>query len=229
MIDPNGPGGFDNAYQNLTSGDFQEWQLGLQLDIPIGFRQASTGVRNSQLKLARERAILNEQRRKVTHDVSASIREMKRSFQEIQDNYNRMLAVREEVRLRHAFYQEGRSPLFELLDAQRRETEAESDYHRSLVEYSLSIKNVHFQKGSLLEYNGVYLAEGRWSDEAYDDALRRGRHFVPRLRDYRYSRPAPVSAGPYMQHVARRETIVDELGHEAVQRLPPSTEADAPQ
>mgnify|MGYP006961823076 CR=1 FL=1 len=31
--------------------------------------------------------------------------------------------------------------------------------------------NVHFRKGSLLEYNGVYLAEGPWPAKAYFDAL----------------------------------------------------------
>jgi len=34
---------FDNAYEDLTSGDFQEWQLGFELNMPIGFRAAHRG------------------------------------------------------------------------------------------------------------------------------------------------------------------------------------------
>jgi outer membrane protein TolC len=53
---------FDGAYSNLTSGNFQEWQLGFELSVPIGFRQAHVAARNAELMLARERAIL---RRKI--------------------------------------------------------------------------------------------------------------------------------------------------------------------
>ena len=62
-----------------------------------------------------------------------------------------------------------------LLDAQRRRAEAESAYYRSLVDYNRAIMNVHYRKGSLLEYDGVYLAEGPWPAKAYFDALRQAR------------------------------------------------------
>jgi hypothetical protein len=38
---------FDNAFQSLTSGEFQEWQLGFEFSMPFGFRQAHTAVRNA--------------------------------------------------------------------------------------------------------------------------------------------------------------------------------------
>ncbi len=31
-----------NAWESLTGGDFQEWELGLQMNIPLGFRRAMT-------------------------------------------------------------------------------------------------------------------------------------------------------------------------------------------
>jgi hypothetical protein len=43
------------AYQNLTGGRYQEWQFGLELSMPIGFRREMAGVRHAQLALARER------------------------------------------------------------------------------------------------------------------------------------------------------------------------------
>ena len=62
-----------------------------------------------------------------------------------------------------------------LLDAQRRRAEAESAYYRSLVDYNQAIMNVHYRKGSLLDYDGVYLAEGPWPAKAYFDAMRQAR------------------------------------------------------
>ncbi len=35
--------------------------------------------------------------------------------------------------------------------------------------------NVHYRKGSLLDYDGVYLAEGQWPAKAYFDAMRQAR------------------------------------------------------
>jgi len=42
------PDEFNNAVQNLLSGQFQESQLGLQFNMPIGFRQGHAAVRNAQ-------------------------------------------------------------------------------------------------------------------------------------------------------------------------------------
>ncbi|HZZ30298.1 MAG TPA: hypothetical protein VFE46_20030, partial [Pirellulales bacterium] len=59
---------------------------------------------------------------------------------------------------------------------------------------------VHYRKGSLLEYNGVYLAEGPWPAKAYFDAKRRARARDAGLYlDYGFSRPAVFSTGPFPQ------------------------------
>ena len=50
-----------------------------------------------------------------------------------------------------------------------------SAYYRSLVDYNRAIMNVHYRKGSLLDYDGVYLAEGQWPAKAYFDAMRQAR------------------------------------------------------
>jgi hypothetical protein len=78
--------------------------------------------------------------------------------------------------------------------------QAESDYYRSLVNYVKSISQVHFQKGSLLEYNGIFLAEGPWPGKAYFDARRRARaRDASRYLDYGFTMPKVVSRGPYKQ------------------------------
>jgi hypothetical protein len=60
---------------------------------------------------------------------------------------------------------------------------------------------MHFRKGSLLEYNGVYLAEGPWPGKAYFDALRRARRRdASTYIDYGFTRPSVISRGAYSQH-----------------------------
>jgi len=193
---------FAGAWENMFDGNFQEWQMGLQFNMPIGFRQAMAAVRNAQLNLARERAVLEDQELQVSHDLTGSIRELDRSYQLVQTNYNRRVAAQKQV----AAVQAARDAtpdkigLNVLLDAQRRLADADVAYYRSLVEYNLAVKGVHFEKGSLLDYDGVYLAEGPWPGKAYSDAERRASRRIPLRRlDYSYQRPAAVARGRVLQ------------------------------
>jgi len=168
-------GQFDGALNNLFDGDFQEWQLGLEFSVPLGQRQAHAAMRNAELQLARSRAILHEQERTIVQSLSNSISDVDRAYAVMQTTFNRRHAARQEVAAVQAAYESDNATLDLLLEAQRRQAEADSSYYRSLVEYALAIKNVQFEKGSLLAYNNIFLAEGGWPQKAYMDAAERER------------------------------------------------------
>jgi hypothetical protein len=197
-IPPFGDG--STAWETLTGGNYQEWELGLQLNIPIGFRLAMTGVRHHQLLLARERSVLQDMELEVSHQLSDTVRDVDLNYGLTQSNFNRRVAAEDEVEAVEAVYDSGRVTLDLLLDAQRRRADAESLYYRSLVDYNRAIMRVHFRKGSLLEYNGVYLAEGPWPGKAYFDALRLSRkRSASRQLNYGFTRPDVLSRGPVQQ------------------------------
>ncbi len=164
---------FNNAFQDLTTGNFQEWQAGLQFSMTLGFRQAHAAMRNQELQLVRQRALLRAQEQEVLYDLANAVGEMDRAFVVLQTNYNRMMAAREQVAAVQAAFDDDRIQFIALLDAQRRLVEDEAQYYRSRAEYGIGIKNVHFEKGTLLDYLGVATTEGPWPDKAYDDAMRR--------------------------------------------------------
>ena len=177
---------FDNAFNTLTGGDFQEWQLGVEWSAPIGYRRAHTGVRYAQLSLARERAVLREQERQIVHDLSGIVAEKDRAMAIVGTSFNRRVAAYEQVAAVQAAYDADQAPLDLVLEAQRRLADAESRYHRSRIEYMIAIRNVHFEKGSLLDFRQVYLAEGPWPQKAYHDAGQRERlRGKPHNLDYR--------------------------------------------
>ncbi len=197
-----------SAFGVLNSGQFQEWQLGLQFTMPIGFRRALAGVRHHQLLLARERAVLEDLELTVAHQLTDAIRDLDFNFQNAQTNFNRRVASQDEVDALRTVYEAGRERIDLLLDAQRRRAEAESAYYRSLVDYNRAIMRVHYRKGSLLEYNSVYLAEGPWPGKAYFDALRRARQRdASTFINYGYTRPRVISPGPYEQRTGQLESI----------------------
>jgi hypothetical protein len=200
---------FNNAWQDLLSGDFQEWQLGFEYQFPIGYRQAHAGVRNAELNLARERALLYEQERDVSLGLSEALADLDRAYQVAQTNFNARHAALEALSSFEAKYQvaaqDQKTQLLALvLDAQRKVADAESRYYRSLVEYTLAYKQVHFQKGSLLDLNEVVLSEGPWPDKAYRDAARRERLRGQQwqLMNFMSDRRLGVSQGSYIQQTA---------------------------
>lgn len=195
---PNQPG--SSAFGVLTSGQFQEWQLGLQASIPIGFRRELSSVRHHELLLARDRALLQDLELEISHQLGNSIRDIDLGYVLTQTNFNRRVAAEAEVVAVRTQYEYQQITLDMLLDAQRRRAEAESDYYRALVDYNQSIMLVHYHKGSLLDYDGVYLAEGPWPGKAYFDAMRQARKRDAGLyMDYGYTRPNVVSRGPVPQ------------------------------
>jgi len=241
LIDPSRPGGgqYDNAYQTMTGGDFQEWLLGLELSLPLGFRKEKAGIRHAQLSLARERAVYEDMELAVSNQLSEAKRDLEKNYTLAQTNFNKRLAALAELRAWQAIEAAGRSTsrdkeIDRLLDAQRRMALAEIDYYRTLVDYSKAIAQVHFRKGSLLEYSGVCLAEGPWPAKAYFDATRRARaRDASYYLDYGFTRPSVISQGPYEQHTGNTGMIFDgeaAMPHEAsLEMLPtPAPERDDP-
>ena len=189
-----------DAYSSLMSGRFQEWQAQAQFLMPIGFRRELSTVRNFQLQLSRERARLQDEELEVSHALVEAVRNVDTNFALSQTNFNRRVAAERQVEAVQAAYDAGTVTLDQLLDAQRRRADAESSYYRSLVDYNRSISQLHYRKGSLLEYNGVFLAEGPWPGKAYFDAHRRARQRDASLYlDYGHSRPGVFSRGAITQ------------------------------
>lgn len=232
LIDPSGgnpnplASGSD-AYSSLMSGDFQEWEIGLQFQMPLGFRREMAAVRHAQLQLARDRAVLQEQELALVQLLAEAYRSMDEAYVRAQTNLNRLLAAQRELEGYKERERVGlpvrQAALNFILDSQRRVAEAEMDYFRALVDYNLAVANFHYHKGSLLEYNNVYLAEGPWPEKAYFDALRRARARDAALYiNYGFTEPPVISRGPYRQHAGE----VSPLGElpEVEVRLPAKAE-----
>jgi hypothetical protein len=151
-----------------------EWQIGAELNMPIGFRQAHAGVRHAQLALARERAVLEEMERQIIHDVSNATAEKSRTFQLVQTTYNRRASALQQYNVLsdEAVRETARGARIDaniLLDSERRLADAELDYHRALVAYAVSLKNVYLEMGTLMKYCNVQFTDGDVQSEPYLD------------------------------------------------------------
>lgn len=196
LIDSYDPNNSANSlYQSIFEGDYQEWQAGLELNMPVGFRQASAAIANARWQLAREQAVLKEQELRISHDLSSAARQVSRAFELTESNFNRQASDREQVQALIARYESGLDNINFLLQAQQSLANSQSAYFRSLVDYQLALRDFHREKGSLLNYNQVGLSEGAWSGAAYQDAVERGRFFAPRISPEKVEVPRPASDG----------------------------------
>lgn len=152
--------GDGSAWNELGSLDYQEYEASLELRMPVGFRQGHLAVRNAHMQIAREKAILHEQERQILHDLTAVVADVDRSFAQMQTNMNRYLAATEAMDVLEANRKAGLPVnLEQLLDAQRRVSEAQSRYYAAIAEYTISTKNVQFEKGTLLESANLMITE----------------------------------------------------------------------
>ena len=189
--------GADSLYGAILGGDFQEGQAGIELNFPVGFRRASLAISHAKLNLRRERAVLNETQLRISHDLSSAARQIDLTYQLLQTNYNRYLADTNQVDVLERRYRDGSDNINFLLQAQRQVVLSESEFYRSLANYNLAIRDYHRQKGSLLAYNHVQLAEGPWCRDAYGDACLTGKYLAPRHNPEDVCAPRPLTSGPF--------------------------------
>jgi outer membrane protein TolC len=188
---------FDNVYQNIFEGDYQEWQAGVELGYPVGLRQASAAIANARWNLVREQSILEEQELRISHDLSNAARQVSRAYLLVQSNYNRQDSDRDQVEALQIRFENGLDNINFLVQAQQQLATSQNAYFRSLSDYQLALRDFHREKGSLLSYNQIGLSEGGWPAPAYRDAADRGRFFAPRLTPEEVEAPSPVSSGRF--------------------------------
>ena len=219
-----------SAIASVGAGNFQEWDLGLQFSMNLGFRRELAAVRNKQLQMARERAILQEQELEATHMLSEALRKMDYNHALVQTNYNWRLAAKEEEDTAQLAVDnetpivEGVNPIDQLLEAQLRRVLAEVQYYLALRDYNVAVTEVHYRKGSLLEYNNVYLSEGPWPCKAYFDARKRARERdAGSYIDYGFTRPQVISRGEYPQFQGTTGSPTGGFEGEPVEAIPTPT------
>ncbi len=189
----NGP--LDNLVSEITGGDYQEWQAGMELNFPVGLRAASNAVAHASLNLRRERAILDETELRISHELAQASRRIAVTHSLLETNYNGFLADLRQVDVLRRRYKDGTDNINFLLQAQRQVVISEAEFYRSLAQYNLAIRDFHREKGSLLAYNDVGLAEGPWAAGAYRDAYEVGRFLDTRHDPSAVTVPPPVTSG----------------------------------
>ena len=171
------PGGGNSFYQGLRGANTDGWSAGVVMNMPVGLRSAHAQVQNYELRLTKAHKVLEVSEEEVVQELAVAFQELSRTYNVAKNNLNRSLAAMSDVDKRqHAFGEVGDEnesgsgdPFLRSLI---RRAEAQQAYYQSLTDYNKAITNLYYRKGTLLAYNNIQLAEGGWSPDAYQDAVR---------------------------------------------------------
>ncbi len=157
-----------NAFRQLASNHYNNWQVGLRLTVPIGFRTANALVRASKLGLARAYEVLHDQELKVSRTLASSYRRIFTAYEQIKVQRAQREAFGEQIRIRFQEFIAGKSAgagrnrdtIDILLEAQRFWADALANEYQAIVAYNNALTAFEYQKGTVLKHNNVHLAEG---------------------------------------------------------------------
>ncbi|MCA9211652.1 MAG: TolC family protein [Planctomycetales bacterium] len=153
----NDPGQFSNAFDELISGDFDEWEFGLAYSVALGKRAEHAALHKAKLELMRAKFFYKAKQQDIENELQGAFQEMDGAIRRIHRTGGIRDLARSEVDTLAALYQTGQATLDQLLDSQRRLSDSEMLYQRSVVDYALALKDFHYQKGTLLDYESIQL------------------------------------------------------------------------
>jgi len=161
-IDGTGTSRTGNAFQSLSSGQFADWQLGLNLIVPLGYRLEHAAIRGARLQLTQAYYFLRDQEEKTSRVVQQHYQDIAHWYERIKAHRDERLGYQEAVRnyLELVKGDQLRPGDLALLDAQRRYAAALIKEYNAIAEYNNAIARFEWSKGATLRYNNVHISEG---------------------------------------------------------------------
>lgn len=151
-----------NALHNLFSDPFNNWSLGLQMNVPIGFRAAHAAVRDAQLALQRSYLSLRTAEDKAERFLALPYRQIIEFQHQIQVNQAAMQAASGQLRGYYELYSAGRAAAVDanLILALQNYSNSVGSYYAAIAQYNNALATFDFAKGSIMERDKVFIAEG---------------------------------------------------------------------
>lgn len=192
-----GPNNPNNAFASLSSGNFVNWTLGLQMNMPIGFRDANAAVRSARLALAQAYAVLQDQENKATRYLGFQWRKLPEYYELVRANRSQRLAAAEQLEARFREFLAGRGTLDILLEAQRVWADALKSEYDNIVLYNNTLASFEFAKGTIMQYDNVMISEGPLPQAVAQRAVENERSRSRALEMRQHPRERPLTPRTY--------------------------------
>ncbi len=142
---------FASATQDLASLDHQEWRVGMEMDMPSGFRQGHAAVQHARLQIQREEAIFAAQKQQVTHELSDAVGRVAQQYEALYWAHERITASEQRMKATQAQYEAHASTVDLVLESQEAYFESLRQYHAMRATYASSLGQVQIACGHYLK------------------------------------------------------------------------------
>jgi outer membrane protein TolC len=151
----------DNAFRSLASNHFNNWSLGLSLNVPIGYRAAYAALRLARLRLSQGYLTLRDQEDKAIRFLALQYRQIFESYEEARARRAQREAYGKALEANFEQIRAGkRTADISLQDLERQWTTALDQEFQSVVAYNNALAGFEFAKGTLLQHDNVVISEG---------------------------------------------------------------------
>ena len=189
----------NNALRSLADGRFANAQIGVTLNMPLGFRLENANVRFARLALAASYYFVKDQEER-------ALQILMHRYQKV-DEWHKLIEIR---RMERRYYGEAVDAQFKkvvaggdkfdvtFLDFQSKLADAQVKEFQAIAEYNKAITRLERAKGSILRYNNVHITEGQLpqcaQERAVDHERARSEALVIRERPDPLSHPGRIAS-----------------------------------
>lgn len=162
-VDAAGNERFSNSLAVLGSRDFNNWNLGLTWNTPLGYRVEHALMRQAKLQLAQSYIFLKEQETKATALLAKQYSKLAETYQQIEprrvqrENFGKQVIDRLEI---YAKFGDSKMPLDFLQSSVSQWANALTAEYQTIVDYNVALAAFEFAKGTLMRYDNVTISEG---------------------------------------------------------------------
>jgi hypothetical protein len=179
-----------NALASMADNRFNNWEVGLRFDYPLGYRDAHAALRVAQLNLARSHVVLKNQESKAKYFLGSLYQQLDAYYEQILLSQTRRVALGTQLQGQFERVKIGKDPLIQLLDAQRAFTGAIQAEADAVASYNIALAGFQLAKGTILPYNNITIGDGPLPAAI---AERAADHFAARQAGLKVrERPAPL-------------------------------------
>lgn len=141
---------FSSSQKDFYSLDHQEWEFNLQFAVPLGRRLPFEALRNAEINLRKERAVLQEMREEVEFELAQALRSFDLAYFRLSMADRQLAAASDAYRARQTLFEIDKISIDDLTTAQQNLLDAETNYFQALTDYELARIRIQQLRGTLL-------------------------------------------------------------------------------
>lgn len=146
---------YGDSWDDIKSGDFYTWQVGVSVSVPWGNREARSYHRQQQLEKERLISSLKELEQMITVEIRSAVRSVETDQKRIEVTREARQLAEQKLLLEEERFEQGLSTSHRLLECQEDLIRIRANELKALVDYQKSCAGLNWAEGVILKKLGI--------------------------------------------------------------------------